>query len=377
MNYIPRLIEKSVKERLFKGKIVIIYGARQVGKTTLAKKILAEYGEKGKYLNCELLSVERGLATMEAEKIKSFLGDYKIVILDEAQNIPNIGKVLKIIVDTYPELQIIATGSSSFDLANKVSEPLTGRTFTFVLYPFSLVEIRQKYDQFSIEAKLENILRFGSYPEVFFLDEKAAQERLMEISSNYLYKDILKFESIKKSALVKNLLQLLALQLGQEVSYSELALKLGVNRITVQKYIDILEQSFIIFKLNAFSRNIRKEISKSIKIYFYDLGIRNSLISNFNQLDIRSDIGALWENLCIIERKKTNEFNFKFANAYFWRTYDQKEIDYVEEVGGGITGYEFKWNPGKSLKIPADFVKEYNATVEKVDRGNYWKFLGL
>jgi len=377
MNYISRIIEKSVKERLFKEKIIIIYGARQVGKTTLVKKILAEYGEKGKYLNCELLSVEQGLLTMEAEKIKSFLGDYKIIVLDEAQNIPDIGKILKILVDTYPELQIIATGSSSFDLANKVSEPLTGRTFTFILYPLSLTEIKQNHDLFFIESKLENILRFGSYPEVFSLDEKSVQERLMEIASKYLYKDILKFESIKKSSLVKNLLQLLALQLGQEVSYNELAQKLGVNRITVQKYIDILEQSFIIFKLNAFSRNIHKEISKSIKVYFYDLGIRNSLISNFNPLNIRNDKGALWENFCIIERKKINEFNFKFANVYFWRTYDQKEIDYVEEIDGKITGYEFKWNPEKTFKIPNDFVKNYNAKVEKIDKSNYWKFLGF
>ena len=377
MNYIPRLIENQIKERLFKGKLVIIYGARQVGKTTLAKKILADYGEDGTYFNCELLSVQKGLSEPEAEKLKKFLGNYKIILLDEAQNIPNIGKILKIIVDTYPEIQIIATGSSSFDLAQKISEPMTGRTFTFMLYPISLQEINQKENLLSIEAKLENFLRFGSYPEILSLGEKESIERLQEISSNYLYKDVLSFEGLKKSSLVKNLLELLALQLGNEVSYNELAVNLGVDRLTVQKYIDILEQSFVVFKLNAFSRNLRKEITKSVKVYFYDLGIRNSLIENYNLLDIRNDVGALWENFCILERKKNNDAEFNFVNAYFWRTYDQKEIDYIEESGGKIRGFEFKWNEKKKFKAPKDFILKYDATVEKIDRSNYWKFLGL
>jgi len=375
MVYIPRLLENQIKQRLFKGKIIIIYGARQVGKTTLAQKILNEYGEKGRYLNCELLSIERGLAEPEAEKMKAFLGDYKIIVLDEAQNISNIGRALKIMVDTYPDLQIIATGSSSFDLSQKIAEPLTGRAFQFILYPLSIKEIKESRDMFYIESKLENILRFGAYPEVFQLDENSAKERLNEISSNYLYKDILKFEGVKKSSAIKNLLRLLALQLGNEVSYQELASNLGINRLTVQKYIDILEQSFIIFKLNAFSHNKRKEISKSIKIYFYDLGIRNSLVENYNRLDIRNDAGALWENFCILERKKINDASMRFVNSYFWRTYDKKEIDYVEEIGGEIMGFEFKWGTQKSYKPPEEFIKKYQAKVEKVDRSNYWKFL--
>ncbi|KKP80286.1 MAG: hypothetical protein A2271_04385 [Candidatus Moranbacteria bacterium RIFOXYA12_FULL_35_19] len=377
MNYIPRLIEKQIKERLFKGKLIIIYGARQVGKTTLAKKILADYGEDGTYFNCELLSVQKGLSEPEAEKLKKFLGNYKIILLDEAQNIPNIGKILKIIVDTYPEIQIIATGSSSFDLAQKISEPMTGRTFTFILYPISLQEINQQENLFSVEAKLENLLRFGSYPEILSLGENESIERLQEISSKYLYKDVLSFEGLKKSSLVRNLLELLALQLGNEVSYNELAVNLGVDRLTVQKYIDILEQSFVIFKLRAFSRNLRKEITKSIKVYFYDLGIRNSLIENYNPLDIRNDVGALWENFCILERKKNNDAEFNFVNSYFWRTYDQKEIDYIEESGGKIRGFEFKWNEKKNFKAPKEFIEKYDATVEKIDRSNYWKFLGL
>lgn len=230
---------------------------------------------------------------------------------------------------------------------------------------------------FAIEAKMENLLRFGSYPEVLDLNEDESQRRLDEITSNYLYKDILSFEGLKKSGVIKNLLLMLALQLGNEVSYNELAVKLGINRITVQKYLDILEQSFVIFRLNAFSRNLRKEISKSIKVYFYDLGIRNSLIENYNRLDVRTDAGALWENFCIIERKKNNDADFNFVNSYFWRTYDQKEIDYVEEAGGKITGFEFKWNGNKKYRAPKDFVEKYSATVEKIDRENYWKFLSL
>ncbi|MBU4142077.1 ATP-binding protein [Patescibacteria group bacterium] len=377
MFYIVRAIEKPIKERLFRGKVVIIYGARQVGKTTLAKKIISDYGNQARYLNCELFPVERGLLELDAEKIKAFLGDYKIIVLDEAQNIANIGKVLKIIVDTFPKLQIIATGSSSFDLSQKISEPLTGRAFKFILYPLSLKEIKQDRDMFFVESKIESLLRFGSYPEILNLDENFARERLNEIASNYLYKDALKFEGIKKSSLVKNLLQALALQLGQEVSYQELAVKLGVNRLTIQKYIDLLEQCFIIFRLNAFSRNARKEISKSIKIYFYDLGIRNSLIENYNRLDIRPDAGFIWENFCIVERKKFNDNNFKFVNSYFWRTYDQKEIDYIEECEGKITGFEFKLGDKNAYRPPVEFIKRYNAEIKKIDKSNYWKFLEL
>lgn len=375
MNYISRKIEENLKNSLFKGKIVIIYGARQVGKTTLVKKILAEYGNEGKYYNCELLSVERGLSEPEAEKIKAFLGDYKIVVLDEAQKIPDIGRKLKIMVDTYPKMQIIATGSSSFDLLQKISEPMTGRTVQYILYPLSAGEIVDYGGRQLLSAKLENLLRFGAYPEIFNLSEKDAAERLNEIASNYLYRDILQFEGLKKSSVIKKLLEALALQIGNEVSFSELANLLGVNRLTIQKYIDILEQSFVIFKLNAFSRNKRKEISKSIKVYFYDLGIRNSLIENFNPLQIRNDAGALWENFCAIERKKKNEAGRRFANLYFWRTYAQKEIDLIEEREGRLFGYEFKLSGGKAM-APKEFSETYkDASYEIISRDNYEKFL--
>lgn len=375
MPIFQRIIEPKIKGKLFKKKVVIIYGARQVGKTTLAKSILEQFGRDGKYLNCEMQSVQDGLEIIEAEKIKSFLGNYKIVVLDEAQNIPNIGKKLKVMVDTYPDIQIIATGSSSFELADKISEPLTGRVFKFHLYPLSVGEIRQNFDQPALMSKLENILRFGSYPEVLALPESDAIERLNEIASNYLYKDVLQFEGVRKSIIIKNLLQLLALQAGQEVSFQEIAVKLGISRLTVQRYVDILEKSFVLFTLRAFSRNKRKEISKSVKIFFLDNGIRNSLIQNFNPLNIRNDVGSLWENFCVSERQKSNNEAGRLVNTYFWRTYDQKEVDYVEEFGGKLNGYEFKWNDkNKPLKAGArHFSLEYGP-VEKIDRSNFSSF---
>lgn len=375
MTLLHRLIQSKIENRLFKNKVIIVYGARQVGKTTLVKQIINKYKDESLYLNCELLSVQQNLSIPEAEKLKSYIGKYRLIVLDEAQKISNIGLILKILVDTYPDIQVIATGSSSFDLAEKISEPLTGRVDKFILYPFSFKEIEQKYNRFEISAKLNNIIRFGSYPEIFFLPEKEAMSRLDEISSNYLYKDILSFEGIKKSSIIVNLLQLIALQLGSEVSYQEIATQLGISRLTVQKYIDLLEQSFVIFTLRAFSRNIRKEISKSVKIYFYDLGIRNSLIQNYNSLNIRNDTGALWENLMIIERIKRNAYRQIFVNYYFWRTYDQKEIDFIEEREGKLFGYEIKWG-GKKQKEPKLWKETYdNAEFKIINQKNYFDFI--
>ncbi len=375
MIYIPRILENVIKERLLTGKIIIIYGARQVGKTTLVKKILSDYQGKGKYLNCELLPVQEGLAKHDPDAIKAFFGDYELIILDEAQNIQDIGKKLKILYDSIPGLQIIATGSSSFELAHNVSESLAGRSYTFTLHPISLQELRCMHDLFWIESKLEHFLRFGLYPEIINLDELSSREYLIQLASSYLYKDVLKFENIKKSGIMQKLLQLLALQIGNQVSYHELSQSLGINHVTVQKYIDILEQAFVIFRLHSFSRNVRKEISKSVKIYFYDLGIRNALINNFNVPAIRSDTGALWENFCIVERKKFNDYAMRFPNIYFWRTYTQKEVDYVEEIDGNITGYEFKWSGKTKKSIPKDFIENYNAKVETIDKNNYFTFL--
>jgi hypothetical protein len=377
MSIFERTIEKQLKERLFQGKVVILYGARQVGKTTLVKKILSEYGEKGRYLNCENLSVQQGLEEMEATKLNAFLGSYDLVVVDEAQKITDIGKKLKLLVDTYPKMQIIATGSSSFELANRTAEPLTGRAFHLMLTALSVEEIAQNFDFLTVTSQLEKLLRFGSYPELYPFSDEQATDRLNEIASAYLYKDILRFEGIKKSSIVQKLLQLLALQLGNEVSYYELSEQLKVSRQTVEKYLDILEQSFIVFTLRAFSRNKRKEISKSVKVYFYDNGIRNSLIQNFNPLAIRNDQGALWENFCISERYKYNIAHNKKPNIFFWRTYDQKEIDYIEEADGKIHAFEFKWNPDKTPKAPKNFTEEYGADFTVVNPKNCWKFFGV
>lgn len=374
---IPRLLKHNINTSLFKGKTIVLYGARQVGKTTLVQDILKDFKTEGRYLNCEILSVEENLRDSEPEKIKAYLGNYKLVVLDEAQNIPDTGKVLKVISDTIKDVQLIATGSSSFDLANKTAEPMTGRMTQHLLFPLSTLEIKEKEDWLSVDAKLEKILRLGLYPELYALSEDEAINRLHELASSYLFKDVLRFEGIKKSSLLKNLVVSLALQLGNEVTYNELAVKLGVNSLTIQKYIDLLEQSFVVFKLNSFSRNIRKELTKAFKVYFYDNGIRNALINNFNPLSMRNDVGALWENFCISERIKSNCYLNKKVNIYFWRTYDQKEIDYVEETAGKITGYELKYSEKQKLKIPKGFKETYEASIYKVDKNNFWKFAEL
>jgi len=375
MQLVPRLIQDKIEKRLFKGKVIILYGARQVGKTTLVKEILEKHKDKSLYLNCELLSVKKALSVPEAKEIKSYLGNNKLIVLDEAQKVKNIGSILKIIVDTYPEIQIIATGSSSFDLANETSEPLTGRVDKFILYPFSIEEISKYFGRLEVEERFEALLRFGSYPEIFFLSEEEAKNRLDEIASNYLYKDILSFEGLKNSDLLIDLLQLLALQLGNEVSYHELATQMGVSRATIKKYINLLEKSFVVFSLRSFSRNPRKEISKSVKIYFYDLGIRNSLIQNYNRPSLRNDKGALFENLMIIERMKRNKQHQIHTNTYFWRTYSRQEIDYVEERGGKIYAYEFKWAKGE-VKKPSTFLKFYpESEFHLVDKNNYFDFV--
>ena len=356
--HILRDIQAQIQKNLFKGKVIIIYGARRVGKTTLVKQILNEY-HGGKYINCELLQHKTALETTNSENLKDIIENHKLVVLDEAQSIRNIGLVLKIIADTYPEIQIIATGSSSFDLANEISETLTGRMRKYTLYPFSHNEIARVYSPADLKARTNKFLRFGLYPEVYDKNEEDSIEELNELASNYLYKDILQHQNIKKPNLIIDLLRALALQIGSEVSLHELATLLKQNSHTILRYIELLEKSFVIFRLRAFSRNLRNEISKTQKIYFFDLGIRNSLIQNFNPAALRNDTGGLWENHCILERMKYLENNRKFVNAYFWRTYDQQEIDYIEEYGGMLHAYEFKYSTPKKATIPKVFGNSY------------------
>lgn len=374
---ITRLLQDRINQFLFRGRIISVFGARRVGKTTLVRALLAQHTEKRtRYLNCDLLSVQRGLATPEAEPLKAFLGDYDLVVLDEAQNIENAGRVLKILVDTYPEMQLIATGSSSFDLANRTGEMLTGRVYPFTLYPLSLQEIAGGAGYSAVEPRLEHLLRFGSYPSLLGTSEEEARLQLDELVSNYLYKDILAYGGIRKASLLADLLRLVALQLGNEVNYQELSTALGVDRKTVINYLDLLEQSFVIFRLGAFSRNLRKEIARSQKIYFYDVGVRNAILQSFAPVALRTDIGAVWENFCIAERLKYTAYNGLFANRYFWRTYDQKEIDYLEERDGRLWGYEFKWNPDRRKRTPREFLDAYpGSEVSQVDHENYWRHL--
>lgn len=374
---IMRLLQSKIEKQMFRGRAVILYGARRVGKTTLAQQILINHAHlQTRYLNCDLLSVRRALSIQEAAPLRAFLGEQQLIVLDEAQNIEEIGRVLKILVDEFPHMQVLATGSSSFDLVNRTAEPLTGRMYRFVLYPFSLQELAGDQGYSQVEPQLDFLLRFGSYPTIFGKSEEEARVELDELVANYLYKDILIFAGIRKSTVLLKLLELLARQVGQEVSYQELAQILGIDRKTVMVYLDLLEQCFVIFRLGAFSRNLRKEIAKSVKIYFYDLGVRNTLIQNFAPLALRTDLCALWENFCLVERRKFLQYNQKFANPYFWRTQDQQEIDYLEEADGQLAGYEFKWSSTAKWKEPTAFLSAYpNSTVQRVDRSNYWQFL--
>jgi hypothetical protein len=376
MKTLDRDLQKIIEKWLFKNKVITIYGPRQVGKTTLAKKLLNKYGNEQNYFNCDHINVRDSLQHLEPLSLKKIIGNAKIVVFDEAQKIENIGLILKILHDTYPELQIIATGSSSFDLANRIQEPLTGRGLEYILYPFSLHELTQIYRRIDLNNQLEQLLLFGSYPEIVQASSQTDARNLLDnLTNKYLYKDVLEFETIKHPNFIVKLLQLLAFQVGNEVSIHELANNLNISRKTVERYLDILEKAFVIFRLKAFSRNLRKEITKKEKIYFYDLGIRNSLIAQYNPLNLRQDKGALWENFCIVERLKYLEYTEHHGNKYFWRTHDQKEIDYVEDYDGILHGYEFKWD-GKSYKIPKDFLTGYpGSSVTIIDRNNYLDFL--
>lgn len=375
--YIQRGVEPVIKKSLFQGKIIILYGARQVGKTTLVKNLAEKIGEDYGYFNCDELDVLSKFQKADnSVALKQLIGNQKLIVIDEAQRIKNIGLKLKLLIDNYPEKQIIATGSSSFDLSNEISEPLTGRNFEFWLFPLSLSEIKREADPIEIERKLENILIYGSYPEIYQLDSiEQKSQRIKYLASNYLYKDILKFNHIRNSETVIKLLQALAIQIGSEVSYNELARLVGISKQTVAAYINLLEKAFIIFRLSPYSGNLRKELGKLRKIYFLDLGIRNAIINNQNPLNLRDDIGKLWENFVISEKYK-QQFGIGFkTNYYFWRTYDQQEVDLVESKGGNLFAWEIKWSE-KVRKPPKAWVDNYsNATWQIINRKNYLKFL--
>ena len=354
----------------------MVLGAKRVGKTVLIKKILASLSEPFLSLNGEDISVHDKLATRTVENYRQIIGSYRLVYIDEAQKIPDIGLKLKLMIDEIEGLKIIISGSSSFDIFNEAGEPLTGRKYSFVLFAFSENELSQLENPIIKSDRVKERLVFGNYPELLQLpDHKDKIDYLNELVSSYLLKDILAYENIKNSQKIFNLLRLIAFQIGGEVSLQELGKQLGISKNTVEKYLDLLSKVYILHRVEGFSRNLRKEITKNSKWYFFDNGIRNAVIANFNLLDSRNDSGPLWENYLISERLKTQEYNRISCNNYFWRTYDQQEIDWVEERGGSLYGYEFKWSEGK-VKIPPTWKNAYpNAFFEVINQSNFSEWL--
>ncbi len=359
MTLFERKIEGDIRRRLFKKRAILLFGPRQAGKTTLSKKILKDYGDQGEYYNCELASVRKAFVPGKPELIKELIGDKSIVVFDEAQTVQDIGIILKAFIDTYPEVQIIATGSSSFDLANKINEPLTGRAFEFTLFPLSLEEIRRAFSDISMK-RLSEYLRLGTYPAIVGETDAAIREDLLKnLTTNYLYKDIYTFESIRSPRVFEDLVRLLALQIGSLVSINELSQTLGVSRLTVEKYIRLLEQSYVIKVVRSFSRNPRTEIKKAFKVFFYDNGIRNAVIDKFSDIGSRDDRGALFENFFVAERLKIASLRDTRSRVMFWRNRQGEEIDIVEESEDNITAFECKWNNSNNVRPPAQFVKSY------------------
>jgi len=371
---IKRTLQDFIEKFLFKGKIIIIYGARQVGKTTLVKEIIKKYPDISLYLNCDEPDIRIALSNRTSTELKAFFGKKELIIIDEAQQIKDIAISLKLIADNFPNIQVIATGSSSFELANRFSEPLTGRKIEFILYPFSIEELNSIYSDIELDRLLQNRIIYGMYPDIV-LNPENANINLKSLAFSYSYKDVLKFQNIKNPEILEKLLQALALQIGKEVSYNELSTLLGIDKNTVANYIRILEQAFIIFRLNPLSRNLRNELKKLRKIYFYDTGIRNALINNLNPLELRGDIGELWENFVISERIKFLKNNGIDRQLYFWRTLQRQEIDYIEEAGGKLFAFEIKWKKER-FKPSKAFMDNYkDATINLISSKNYKDFL--
>lgn len=379
-----RIISIKIIEALKNKQIAIIYGTRQVGKTTLTKQIVKEFIDSKTMSQNDIMQVSGDdieirevLSSQKTRILLDFVKGVKLLIIDEAQRIENIGLNLKIIYDNLPDLRIIATGSSSFELANKINEPLTGRNNKFLLTPFSFSELAEHERIFDIKSNLNTILKYGTYPKIYALsNNEAKQSNLAYLTTDYLYKDILEWENIQKSSKLTKILEYLALNIGGLVSYNDIGTKLEISSKTVEKYIDLLEKAFVIFHLRAYSANKGNELTRSFKIYFWDLGIRNSLIRNFGDLHLRDDVGGMWENYCVAERIKRNQNKGLNVSYYFWRNYDQNEVDFVEDKEGKLSGFEFKYDKEAMVKGSYNFTKLYpNATLELVNKSNFDEFL--
>ncbi len=376
---IQRLLQTQIQDSLIPGKIVVLYGPRQVGKTTLARSLMANTAFRTKFINADEIIYREALSSQNRQILGELLGDAELLIIDEAQRVPNIGINLKILVDSYPRAIILATGSASFDLANKISEPLTGRKLTFTLHPVSYAELKLALGGIEARSQLERWMVWGGYPAIVTTEDPAYRERLLnELVGSYLYRDILEMEVIKRSDRIVDLLRLLAFQIGREVSMAELGTSLGMHRQTVEHYLDLLQQVFVIFRVDGFSRNLRKEITKNSRFYFYDNGVRNCLIRNYNPLSLRNDVGQLWENYLMVERRKANQAAGRAVNPYFWRTYDQKELDYIEEAEGVLHGFEFKWQSGDIRRATrVEFMNSYpQAHLATIRESNFEEFIG-
>ena len=372
---ISREIIQNIHSKLDDNKAIILMGPRQVGKTTLLKYLEKEMNIPSIWWNGDEPDIRRILTESTSTQLKGLIGEAKLLFIDEAQRIENIGLTLKLIVDSIPELKVIATGSSSFDLSNKINEPLTGRKWEFMMYPISEQELINHHGILEERRLLEQRLIYGFYPEIV-THSGQQQELLLELTNSFLYRDIFTLENIKKPINLERLVQALAFQIGQEVSINELAQTVGLDFHTVERYISLLEKSYVIFQLSPFSRNLRNEMKKSRKIYFFDNGIRNSVIKQFNPMGMRNDQGALWENFLMAERLKVLEYNKIATNSFFWRNHAQQEIDYIEERNGEIHAFEFKWNPKAKIRFSKSFTNEYKPQITKgIHRENYLEFV--
>ncbi|MCF8448605.1 MAG: ATP-binding protein [Taibaiella sp.] len=355
---IHRALQDLLQKALFKGKAILLYGPRQAGKSTLLETLVAVQGIPTLYLNGDDAEVRENLTNTSATKLRAILGNYKIVFIEEAQRIQNIGLTLKLITDQFKQVQVIASGSSAFELSGKVNEPLTGRKYEFMLYPLSFSEMVQHHGLIKEKSLIAHRLVFGYYPEIVMKQEE--EKKLLKLLANsYLYKDLLILDQINKPVLLEKILKALALQLGSEVSYNELAQTVGADKETVEKYIDLLEKAYVVFRLPALNRNVRNEIKKGKKIYFYDCGIRNAILGNFSPANTRTDIGALWENYVIAERMKLLSYNDIDARLYFWRTTQQQEIDLVEDNEGQLKAFEIKWGKNAKVRFSQTFLENY------------------